>query len=95
MPYKTRATLTSKGQVTFPAELRRRWKLKPGDKIDFEMQSDEKVILTRTQRRSIFESRKELTPLSLGRPLKQHDIDNAVAEAMSAQQLRVQRRRSR
>ena len=29
------ATLTSKGQMTLPAELRRLWKLKPGDQIEF------------------------------------------------------------
>jgi antitoxin PrlF len=29
------ATVTSKGQLTLPAELRREWKIEPGDKIEF------------------------------------------------------------
>jgi hypothetical protein len=40
------------------------------------------------QRRSIFDSLKELEPLSLGRPLTQEDIDNAVGEAMTEQEKR-------
>ena len=95
MPYKTRATLTSKGQVTLPAELRRRWSLKAGDRIDFSLESDERVILTKRTRRSILESRRDLAPLSLGRPSTQRDIDRAVAEAMAAQELRVRTDRRR
>jgi antitoxin PrlF len=92
MPYKARATLTSKGQITLPAELRRRWSLKAGDRLDFSLENDERVILTKRSRRSIFESRKELAPLSLGRSPTQGDIDRAVAEAMAAQELRVRGR---
>jgi AbrB family looped-hinge helix DNA binding protein len=29
------ATVTSKGQLTLPAEFRRDWRLKPGDKVEF------------------------------------------------------------
>lgn len=95
MPYKTSATLTSKGQITLPAELRRLWRLKPGDRINFSLEADEKVVLTRLKRRSILESRKELSPLALGRPLTQRDIDDAVADAMARQELRVRRERRR
>lgn len=95
MPYKTHATLTSKGQVTLPAELRRLWGLKAGDRLHFSMEDRERVVLTRQPRRSIFESREELPPLSLGLPLTQKDIDRAVADAMTAQELRVRRRSSR
>jgi antitoxin PrlF len=95
MSYKAQATLTSKGQVTLPAELRRRWRLKSGDRVNFSLEDDGHVVMTRKVRRSIFESRKELAPLSLGRPLTQDDIDRAVAEAMEAQELRIQRERRR
>lgn len=94
-PYKTYATLTSKGQITLPAELRRRWQLKPGDRVEFRLLEDDSVVLTRRARRSIFESRKELPPLSLGRPLTQRDIDRAVDEAMADQELRARGRRAR
>ena len=95
MPYKTQATLTSKGQITLPSELRRRWGLKAGDRIDFVFESDERIVLTKKLRRSIFKSRDELAPLSLGRPLTQDDIDRAVADAMAAQELRVRRENGR
>jgi antitoxin PrlF len=91
MPYKANATLTSKGQITLPAELRRRWRLKAGDRIDFTFEDDERVVMTRKVRRSILQSREELAPLSLGRPLTQRDIDDAVADAMTAQELRVRK----
>ena len=91
MPYKIAATLTSKGQITLPAELRRRWGLKSGDKVDFVFESEERVLLTSKKRRSILASRDELAPLSLGRPLTQEDIDRAGGEAMAAQELSVRR----
>jgi AbrB family looped-hinge helix DNA binding protein len=52
-PYKARATLTSKGQITLPAELRRRWNLKPGDQVDFALDDDNRVVVRKLVRRSI------------------------------------------
>jgi AbrB family looped-hinge helix DNA binding protein len=89
MSYRLRATLTSKGQLTLPVELRRLWGLKAGDQIDFIIDPDERVTLAGRKRRSILKSREELAPLSLGRPLTQRDIDAAVAGAMASQELRV------
>ncbi len=43
--YRARATLTSKGQVTLPVVLRRLWDLDAGDKIDFTLQDDGRVVL--------------------------------------------------
>jgi len=34
------ATLTSKGQVTVPSEIRKRLKLQPGDRLDFVLHED-------------------------------------------------------
>jgi antitoxin PrlF len=39
------STITSKGQTTIPIEIRRRLKLKPGDRIEFFVQPDGKVVL--------------------------------------------------
>lgn len=88
-PYKARSTVTSKGQITLPVELRRRWEIKAGDQIDFALQDDGRVLLRKHIRRSIFETLKELPPLSLGRLLTQEDIDQAVDEGMEAQERRV------
>lgn len=64
MSHKSRATLTSKGQITLPVELRRRWQLKPGDCIDFCLEDDGRVVLRKWLRRSILEGREDLLPLS-------------------------------
>jgi AbrB family looped-hinge helix DNA binding protein len=63
MSFKSRSTLTSKGQITLPVELRRRWDLKPGDCIDFCLEDDGRVVLRKWLRRSILEGRDELPPL--------------------------------
>ena len=64
MSHKSRSTLTSKGQITLPIELRRRWQLKPGDCIDFCLEDDGRVVLRKWLRRSILQGREELPPLS-------------------------------
>jgi AbrB family looped-hinge helix DNA binding protein len=64
MSFKSRSTLTTKGQITLPVELRRRWDLKPGDHIDFCLEDDGRVVLRKWLRRSILEGRDELPPLS-------------------------------
>jgi AbrB family looped-hinge helix DNA binding protein len=95
MSYKVHATLTSKGQVTLPAELRRLWGLKAGDQVTFDYEGSNRAVLSKRGRRSILVSREELPPLSLGRRLSQADIDRAVTEAMGAQELRARGRRRR
>jgi AbrB family looped-hinge helix DNA binding protein len=64
MSYKARSTLTSKGQVTLPVELRRRWNLQAGDCVDFCLENDGRVVLRKWLRRSILEGRERLAPLS-------------------------------
>ena len=66
MTYKTRSTLTTKGQVTLPAELRRRWGLQAGDCVDFCLEDDGRVVLRKWLRRSVLEGREHLPPLSPG-----------------------------
>jgi AbrB family looped-hinge helix DNA binding protein len=94
MTYKADVTLSSKGQLTLPAALRKLWKLKTGDRINLEFSEDGRATLTKKVRRSILESRKELEPLSLGRPLTQRDIDDAVGLEMAEQELRIRKRRA-
>jgi AbrB family looped-hinge helix DNA binding protein len=94
MSYKADVTLSSKGQLTLPAALRKLWKLKAGDRINLEFFSDGRATLTKKLRRSILQSRKELEPLSLDRPLTQADIDGAIAAEMADQEIRIRKRRA-
>jgi AbrB family looped-hinge helix DNA binding protein len=62
-PFKAQSTLTSKGQITLPVELRRRWELKPGDRLDFSLEPDGRVVVRKWLRRSIFDIGEALPPL--------------------------------
>jgi antitoxin PrlF len=95
MPYKSSATVTSKGQVTVPADIRERLGLKAGDRLDFHLTDSGKLTVVATKRRSILETRHDLPPLSLGRPLTQRDIDDAIGDEMVAQEMRIRRQRPR
>jgi AbrB family looped-hinge helix DNA binding protein len=77
-----RATITSKGQITVPADVRKLWNLKPGDQIGFGRLEPSEGKIRPIRRRSIFERMDELKLPSPGRPLTQADIDESVAEAM-------------
>ncbi len=46
-----RATLSSKGQVVLPAEVRRRLRLVPGESLDVELVDDAVVLRMATSRR--------------------------------------------
>lgn len=39
------STITSKGQTTIPGEIRRHLKLKAGDRVEFIVEADGKVVL--------------------------------------------------
>ena len=39
------STITSKGQTTIPGEIRRHLKLKAGDRLEFVVETDGKVVL--------------------------------------------------
>ncbi len=66
-PYRMRATLTSKGQLTIPVELRRRWQLNAGDQLEFAIDDQDRVVLRKCVRLSVAEvvampGRPELNP---------------------------------
>ena len=83
-----RATITSEGQITLPTDLRELWNLKPGDQIGFARLDASEGRIRPIRRRSIFESMKDLPPLSLGRPLMQSDIEDAITEAVTEKEAR-------
>ncbi|WID96055.1 AbrB/MazE/SpoVT family DNA-binding domain-containing protein [Bosea vestrisii] len=91
MSIKIASIMTSKGQFTLPVEIRQALDLRPGDELRFELTDDKQLSVVPRRRRSIFELRENLPPLTLGRPLTQADIDDAVTEAMNEQEERVRR----
>lgn len=88
MSQKIMATVTAKGQITIPAAHRRAWGLRPGDKIAFDPPGAHPVTIEPKRKRSIFELLDAMPPLSLGRALRQEDIEQAIGEEMTAQELR-------
>lgn len=90
---KAASTLTSKGQFTLPAEIRHALDLQPGDQLRFKLSDDRILSVEPRRRRSIFELRETMPPLTLDRSLTQADVDHAVTEAMNEQEARVRRGR--
>ena len=89
-----KATITSKGQITVPADVRKLWNLKPGDQIGFRGLESGAGKIRPIRRLSIFESMKDLPPLSLGRPLRQQDIEDAITEAVTEKEERSRSKRA-
>lgn len=69
------STLTSKGQTTIPIEIRRHLKLKPGDRIDFFVERDGKVVVS-ARNLDIRELKGMLAPAP--RRLSLEEMDNAI-----------------
>jgi antitoxin PrlF len=93
MSYKEAATLTSKGQVTIPAGIRKRLGVQPGDQLRFELAHSGQLTVTAIRRRSIFEQMDELKLPSIGRPVERADIDRAIADEVAERHARLNRRR--
>jgi antitoxin PrlF len=72
-----RSTVTSKGQVTIPKEVRDQMGLKPGDRVDF--------VKDRTGRFSLktintdFRSLRGIIKSPLGRPITIEEMNDAIA----------------
>lgn len=76
----TVATLTSKGQLTIPAEVRRKLRLKAGDKVRFEDAEDGSVRLVR-KTGSIEGAKGMFGPLE--RKVAPEEMDEAMAKAIA------------
>ena len=91
MGEKILATITSKGQITLPAELRKAWDLKPGDQVAFDPPGKTSSRVEPRRKRSVFDRLDELRLPSLGRPLTQRDIEESISGAMAEQEERSRR----
>jgi antitoxin PrlF len=72
------ATLTSKGQTTIPKEIRDLLGLAPGDKLDFVVEADGRVVL-RPATRDVRELRGMLRRKGR-KPVSLEEMDRAIAE---------------
>jgi len=86
------ATLTSKGQVTIPQEVRRRLGLKTGDRVEFMYQPDGNVALK--TKKIPFESLRGILKTNRKKPLSVREMNEAIAEAV-CEKFMAKDRRSR
>jgi antitoxin PrlF len=76
----TVATLTSKGQITLPKDIRDRLGLKPGDRLDFRV--DEEGVITARRRKSLkIQDLFGILPNN-GVHLTVEEMNDAIAEAV-------------
>lgn len=85
------ATLTSKGQVTIPAEVRKRLRLKAGDRIAFVFERDGR--LTMQTKRIPFEQVMGILHTPGQRPLSLRGMDRARDQALLERWKRVSSQR--
>jgi AbrB family looped-hinge helix DNA binding protein len=75
------STVTSKGTVTIPAELRKKFDIKPLDKVSFYMNGGDKIVINKTP------SMKEVFGAlhnPKARPLSAEEINKSVAKGLFA-----------
>lgn len=74
------ATLTSKGQVTIPSEIRRRMGLKAGDKLDFRVDDDGRLTVRLTSETTYRRLVGLLSHRARERPASVNEMRRAVRE---------------
>jgi antitoxin PrlF len=72
-----RSTITSKGQVTIPKEVRDQMGLKPGDRVDFVKDRAGRFALKAIN--TDFRSLRGMIKSPLGRPITLKEMDEAIA----------------
>ena len=74
------STITSKGQTTIPERIRRALRMKPGDKLEYELQGDRAMIRVHPGLRSL----KGVLASKKGKGLSFAEIRERAAEAARA-----------
>ena len=86
----TASILTIKGQTTVPKSIREHLKLKAGDKVDFLIESDGRVVL-KPANIDIRQIGGMLSGRYQGKPLSPEDMDAAIATHLAATRMRKKR----
>lgn len=79
------ATLTSKGQITIPAEVRAKLRLAAGNRLDFEEQPDGSYVVR--ARKGDIRALKGIVPRPAA-PVSTDDMDRAVRQRAAGQLVR-------
>jgi AbrB family looped-hinge helix DNA binding protein len=89
------ATLTSKGQITIPSEVRTALGVKAGDKIVFERDADGKYRISVRKFRSLIDIARE-NPIEVDFPIGDLDelINDSVAMAAEEKEQRIRQDKS-
>jgi antitoxin PrlF len=82
------ATLTSKGQITLPKEVRDRHKLKPGDSVEFVVENGKTWVRPRNLRAIDLAGILHRPGM---KPITVEEMDEAIAEAVAEDDDRIQR----
>ena len=75
-----RSTITSKGQITVPAEVRRRLKLAPGDELVFQFRKGDELIVVPAKRQKINSLAGMLHHLAKPKPVSIDEMKQAVLD---------------
>jgi antitoxin PrlF len=78
------ATMTSKGQLTVPKEIRERLGLKPGDKVDLVPSGDDRAIMRKRHTLRLDEVLGTLPTNGVSRTLEEmeEDLGDAIVESV-------------
>jgi AbrB family looped-hinge helix DNA binding protein len=76
---KSKSTLTSKGQVTIPKEVRDRLGLKVGERLEFRVQADGSILVEPERRGGLGRVPGLLRRLAGDRAVSVEEMDDAVA----------------
>lgn len=80
------ATMTSKGQVTLPRDVREQMDLKPGDRLDFHVAPDGTLVGRRASRSAMDIAGILARPGQ--RPISVEEMDEGIARAVSEENRR-------
>ena len=74
--------VTEKGQITIPVAVRRARGIKPGDRIDFQLDDNQKITLRLRKSLELDDIVGMLGKPPNGRSLSLEDMDDAIADAV-------------
>jgi AbrB family looped-hinge helix DNA binding protein len=83
------ATITSKGQITIPAQVRKRLNLRTGDRVDFMFEPDGRVVLQ--SRSTPFEQLRGMFHRKGQKAMTVRDMDRARDAALRERWKRISR----